>query len=313
VSTRPEAWDIIRPEAAPSTKSKLSYILPEGNISGATGTDVTLAANVTTLYFVDRIEYTGGNLRNFFADEEDLVNDYFGTAYSGDAINWLKELSDAKAKFKVYYYTGPNSEQTGKTRDIGMAEYLKSINDGKSTALQPSGNPNSSALADNTIYTAGNVDDPYNLVLRVFYYNTTFTGNTSAAWSNPALVPVKVFTYSNIVATRKANTEQLGSNNAQVLGGPTTEALASLQKLRTRLQEYYDVKVAYTDGTETIYSKALPAAKWPSPNSGSDWDFENTAPDEADVETRTLLIPFAVPPSAGNDTVEIEFLYDVLK
>jgi hypothetical protein len=310
VSTRPEAWEIERPEAAPSTKSKLRYILPEGDISGATGTDPKLPANVTTLYFVDRIEYIGGTLGKYIADEENSI--YSPNKYSAsNPVNWLKELSDAKARFKVYYYTGPNSELTGKTRDIGMAEYLKAYSIGKAN-YETSGNPNSTDPADSKIFNAGNLDDPFDLMLRMYYYPSIGAPNTtSTPWANPALVSLAghIYTYADkIEAIRKKNTEQLNTNNAEVVGGRTT-----LLDLRTRLQEYYDVKVAYTNGTETIYSKALAAGDWPVPNSLMDWDFDNTAPDEVDRETRTLLIPFAVPPSAGNDTFEVEFPYDVLR
>jgi len=205
ISANRDAWRISQDPAVKTAE----YLLR--TIPGATASDLyALPVKVTTFYFVENFELTGGDFSkikiyadngdfNVFPDPSTVTGHPnfnqagpYGIAPGQASLisigkKWFDELWKAGLTFKVTYYDpeAPNGFN-GPTRSIGMAEYLRALNttdkDGKPKAtlpmavgrVQPSPIVTGSPLIVSDVITS--VYEDYPLSLNLFYYNRLIDG-----------------------------------------------------------------------------------------------------------------------------------------
>ena len=327
VSPNPAAWRITRPGV--DKDSTVEYVW---DLVNADAVASRIKTKVKTFYYVDKLEYASGNLRNFFQDEE-----YFNFP-EVEAIDWLKEFRTASVKFNVIYYPGPGQDSPKETREIDVDEYERAMyivgNDGKAKATVPVLGGNPSATAKSTIYSS--IADGYPLVVQCYYYSPFIINGAglgaidpTAPWINAAEVPVsKIYVFDNVDKDRKKNTADNG--NPQILYDTPTSANASqvgnvVDYIITTLVTYYDIIYTYVDPNDDTAKTTLVNAAWkgsglidpPTPGTG----FLT----EVDVgETGEIEVGIVLPPSQWTNFVEgspptgtpvyegLPFNYDVL-
>jgi len=260
VTSHPTAWDVKR--ATTSTAdidSKLAYI-PVLEFD-----TVSFDADVGAFYYVDKLEYISGSakLRPFLADEEELT---------GKDINWVQELTDAKARFNVIYYTGPNQELSSYKREIGMDDYVKAMytvgKDGNAKATVPivSGETGIYNNKQSTSMIQKSVIGDWEAVISCFYYQPGIEGTygkgkfngtagsdgavSARPWANAAIIPLtadgKVYIFDRIEMDRKKNTKENGEPEV-LLGGVAGTRRTTMKDLVVSTQTYYEIYYVYVD------------------------------------------------------------------
>jgi len=270
VTSNPTAWEIKR--AVTSTAdvdSKLEYI-PVLKYP-----DERFETKVGNFYYVDKLEYAGGaeNLRFFLADEEELT---------GKKIDWVDELTKAKVKFNVVYYTGPNQETYDSyKRPIDMDEYVKAMytvgKDGNAKAAVPVINGGSYYVNTTPSWTSdsliqSSILGDWEAVIACFYYQPGIKGTygkgyfdtsddgggvagSAQPWANAAIVPLteagKVYIFDSIEITRKKRTEQNGYPEVFLKSGASDPARTTIEQLVTAAKTYYEIYYVYVDPNDS--------------------------------------------------------------